>query len=87
MACPGEWVDNAPLREAWEKSGVSLCELAQWLGYARGSHGDEAPVRRALGLKTTRSRGFLLAPQSKMLHSTALRYAEALSLDPIDVGL
>lgn len=82
-------VSNQPFREAFEASGRSAGDLARELGYMRRQYGkqcyDHAPVLRALGLKKEApSRGGRLF--SHMREQTALRYAEALDLDPLDLG-
>lgn len=85
-------IDNKPLCEAFERSGLSACELALRLGYTRLKAGrwvlgDSAPVRRALGLRRVILRGERLPRQRFMQRKTALRYAKALGLDPVDIGL
>lgn len=81
-------VSVVPLREAFERSGLNFSDLANSLGYMRsGRRADPSPVRRALGFKRYTTRGCLCPPQQSMREATALRYAEALGLDPVDVGL
>lgn len=94
-------ISNQPLREAFERSGVSLSQLALRLGYTRVARkkyvkqngdisvytritGDVMPVKRRLGLCAT-AKG--LPPQQGIAEPTALRYCEALGLDPVDIGL
>lgn len=85
---PHARVDNRPLREAFEASGMTVSLLAVRLGYERkGPTGrrlapDTAPVRRSLGLGIFKGHR-----QTQMQVRTALRYVEALELDPVDVGL
>lgn len=93
---PGRWktvrscVPNDALREAFLASERSASDLARDLGYYRSMRGrqtaDEAPVRRALGLRTYKSNGRVFR-QRFMRYDTAVRYCEALGLDPVDVGL
>lgn len=86
-------VSNGPLREAFERSELSFCKLARDLGYTRVLKGtgwvvsDPSPVKRALGLQAYNGHGHRHPPQKFMREATALRYAEALGLDPVDVGL
>lgn len=86
-------VSVVPLREAFERSELSFCKLAWSLGYTRVIKGtgwvvsDPSPVRRALGLQAYNSRGHRYPAQKFMREATALRYAEALGLDPVDIGL
>jgi hypothetical protein len=89
------YVSNRPLREAWEASGLSLSELASRMGYVYKTERNilpqtnTAPVERALGLKRYGQRG--KSPrrviQTRMREDVALRYLEAMHLDPVDVGL
>lgn len=90
------YVSNRPLVEAFKRSELTQGELAARLGYFRRHTGryerrdggvsvyrftvpDNSPVRRALGLS--------LHSQVVVREATALRYAKALNLDPVDIGL
>lgn len=81
------FIDNRPLREAFERSELTAKQLAHQLGYTRVFRaqvtGDDSPVRRALGLKPSCNGN----TQRYMLEATALRYARVLNLDPVDIGL
>lgn len=89
------YVSNQPLREAWEASGLPLAELAKRMGYIYVSkndgreRSDAGAVQAALGLKRCKVRG--KSPRwtirKRMREDTALRYLEAMHLDPVDVGL
>jgi hypothetical protein len=93
---PGPWtkarrcVPNDALREAFLASDRTASDLARSLGYFRIVKGrqvaDDAPVRRALGLRTYRRKGREMR-QRFMHYDTAVRFCEALGLDPVDVGL
>lgn len=100
-------VPNELLRRAFERSGLTPCQLAWRLGYTKpvkdGRYvaADDAPVKRALGLRPYgRPARSLVKPnrthhyparqptrQKTMRQSTALRYCAALGLDPVDIGL
>lgn len=83
-------VPNKPLREAFLSSGITATELAWRLGYIRHRGrwvGDEAPVRRALGIHAHSTHGYPKRLQEHMGEKLALRYAEALNLDPHELGL
>lgn len=88
------YVSNRGLREAFERSDLTAMDLADRLGY-RYSASDgslrpnDAAVKAALGLKRCRARGKARrwVVQRKMREETALRYMEAMNLDPVDVGL
>ena len=82
-------VNNRPLREAFERSGLTPCELAWRLNSSQIKEGrwrraDSGPVKRVLGLMNASERN---EPQTTVRESTALRYAKALNLDPVDIGL
>lgn len=87
------WISNAPLREAFLRSEVTARQLADTLGYTRTHHNrlrpypDASTPLRALGLQPYWSRGGKCPPQKLMREDTALRYAEALGLDPWEIGL
>jgi hypothetical protein len=72
-----EMVPVGRLREAFEASDVSASELARRLGWFKP---DSGRVRRALFGLPSRPGGFVRA-------ETAGALAEALGLDPVDVGL
>lgn len=79
------YVSNKSLREALKRSDYSIKALAERAG--RG----ESSVRRDLGLKAGDYRyrdGKRYGPyrQELICEENALRYAEALNLDPIDLG-
>lgn len=84
-------ISNAPLREAFERGNLTIAQLANRLGYTRRDHGysraDEQTVLRQLGLRAYRARGRLNPPQRYVMEKTALRYAVALGLDPVDIDL
>ena len=76
-------VPNQPLREAFECSEMSAVELAKLLGY---SEANSTPVLRVLGLR--RNTPYDGGAFRAVVHeTTALKYAEALGLDPVDIGL
>lgn len=75
-------------------SGLSATELARRLGYlyltpSGRLQANDAAVKAALGLKRCRARGGekRWVIQKRMQETTALRYVEALGLDPVDIGL
>ena len=76
-------VDNAELREYFERSGMTACQLARdlewWNGVeGRGRRPDASRVRRTLGI--TRSR-------RRINRRLALKVALAMGVDPVDVGI
>jgi len=78
-------VSNRALREAFLRSGLSSVDLARRLGNPRRcSH-----VLRALGISAYKMRSDYPAKQAQtsIRETTALRYAEALGLDPMDIEL
>jgi hypothetical protein len=76
-------VDVTLLREAFERSGLSMAEVARRLNWSKP---DAYRVGRALGIYTRHSTG----PSKKqefMSYEHALELARALNLDPHDVDL
>lgn len=88
-------VDVTPLREAFLASGMTKGDVCRRLGWtkARAGHGpaDTSRLGRALGMQ-------LLAPgrarpgRARYMNRTisyelAARIAEAIGVDPVDVGL
>jgi len=92
-------VDVAPLRDEARKqvaSGVvTVGELAAWSGYVHNKRrlmggapkADCTAFQRALGLKPRHKTGHDLQWAEKINYANAVRIAEALRLDPVDVGL
>jgi hypothetical protein len=78
-------VDVGPLREAFERSGVSRQELALRLGWLKP---DGGRVSRALGM-TPYDPGHGLPPRlrERITQDRATELARAMGVDPIDVGL
>jgi hypothetical protein len=82
-------VDVAPLREAFEQSGLTLSEVCRRLGWYcpkvnRPSLGpDTARLRRALGTQH-HGRGYV---NRRIGYDLAARIAEAIGVDPVEVGL
>lgn len=74
-------VSNAPLREAFLRSGLSYSDLARRLDK------DASWPPRALGLKPRNHRRYRGTYQQWMRVETAARYARALGLDPHEVGV
>jgi hypothetical protein len=74
----GEY-DVAPFREAFERSGMSLTELARRMGWSRP---DQPKAGRVLGYHRDHGRY-----RQKLCHHTAVALCEALNVDPVDVGL
>lgn len=92
---PG-YVSNAPLREAFERSGFSFYELARLVDamrivrYPSGNYRvgpDCQRVRRVLGYYSVWNSRGRRDTQRFVREETALRYAKALGLDPVDIGL
>ncbi len=102
IAPPPARVDNAPLREAFEASGRSAASVAKQIGWTeacadhRGQRvaawrrGDSSRLRRALGLRpdhTTHNGRHYVNTRKTTSIDTALLIADALGLDPVDVGI
>lgn len=82
LASPQCAVLVEPFREAFEKSEMTLTELAVKLGWYLP---DRQRVKRTLGLR--RGRGENKPMQRFVTEETALKLMEIFSLDPVDVGL
>lgn len=90
-------VPVAPLREAFERSGLRACDVAHALGWVRrgGGSADTQRVRRSLGLAhytSTRtradgSRSSWRAVNERIGYEHAVRFAAAMGVDPVEVGL
>lgn len=77
-------IDTAPLREAFERSGISLSELARRLKWMRP---DQPRAARTLGYHRYHARSGEYLAQEQVTYETALRICRALDADPVDVGL
>jgi hypothetical protein len=86
-------VDVAPLREAFLASGISISEVSRRLGWTcrrsdrPGHKADTARLKRALGMQRERVcvRGGYL--NRRIGYDLAARIADAIDVDPVDVGL
>ncbi len=77
------------LREAFERSQMSPSELASRLGWERNrarEGGESTRVLRALGIKSRKRRGRVELTR-EISYDSAARFAEALGLDGVDVGV
>lgn len=87
----------APLREAFEQSGLRACDVAHALGWTRrdGGSADTQRVRRSLGLthytstwmKADGTRLKTRAVNETIGYDHAVRFAAAIGVDPVEVGL
>lgn len=92
-AQPGREVDLTPLREAFLASGRSAVEVAGALGWihqgattVKGRDGRR--VLRALGIRPySRGHGRGMVYQQTCSYKRAILLAEAIGVDPVDVGL
>jgi hypothetical protein len=88
-------VPVAPLREAYERSGLSAVEVAKRAGHVRrqtGSTkviGDGSWTLRRLGLKPdSSSHGFPARLKGDRIHySVAEQFVRAMDLDPVDFNI
>jgi hypothetical protein len=71
------------VREAFERSGLSLSEVAKNLGWVTQVP-DVGRVSVMLGLKPDPK---YKRPHVTMRHDNALKLCEAMGLDPVDLGL
>jgi hypothetical protein len=80
------YVPNAPIREAFIKSGISAYDLAGFCGWAKGKDGtpDGSRVERLLGLRPYKNGHGRLSTNVSMSEENALKIIEALHYDPVD---
>lgn len=82
-----ELVPNAPLREAFLRSSMTISDFARGMGYVHTvPHCQRA--RKLLGLEVDHGgRGRRRTARERIDYATALKACEVLGLDPVDVGL
>lgn len=90
---PG-FVSNAPLRRAFEAGGITAGQVGLRVGRTRKVNGgrnvggDATAVLRDLGLAIQYSGGGRFGGRRRLINEAkALRYAQALGIDPVDLGL
>lgn len=78
-------VPVAPLREAFLRSDMTAGDLARALGWMKADH---QRVARQLGLQhDTNGHGSPTRSRGTMSYNRAVQIAEALGIDPTEVGL
>lgn len=82
-----ELVPNAPIREAFLQSGMTISDFARAMGFIRTvPHIQRA--RKLLGMEPDYGgRGRRTQPREHMDYMNALRAFEALGRDPVDLDL
>lgn len=81
-------VNNAELREAFLNSPFNAGQVAKSCGWLKdGVTGDSSRVLRPLGLKAYKNGQGMTTTNRNIDYDNALKIAEALGLDPVDVGL
>lgn len=84
-------VPCAPLAAAFERSDLTAAEVARRMGWEVGTQHASTKVKRHLGLK--RSRNGAKTGKGRwrfretMPYEQAVRFARALEVDPVEVGL
>jgi hypothetical protein len=90
-ALPQCEVDLAPLREAFLRSGLTAGDVARTLGWTRTNYGrrvnDSGRVKRYLGISPCQGGGQAPRLRERCSYKTAVMLAEAIGVDPVDVGL
>jgi hypothetical protein len=81
-----------PLREAFLASGLTFSHIARqcgWVRYQRGLEiGDATRVARLLGLRDYKpGPGYPRRVRERISYENATRLAEAIGVDPYEVGL
>jgi hypothetical protein len=82
----GDEVPIAPFRDAFLASGLSYSELARRMGWTLVKP-DVQKVRRQLGLAGSQGLVYNDKPREFMHYDIAVKLAEALDIDPVEVGL
>jgi hypothetical protein len=77
-------VDVGPLRDAFERSGMSTTELAARLGWVKP---DSNRVTKALGITPYHLGNGHKGLRGHIGHRMATELARAMDVDPVDVGL
>lgn len=80
------YVPNAPIREAFIKSGISTYDLASHIGWIKGTQGgpDTSRVERLLGLRAYKNGRGRKSTNVSMSEKNALIIIKALHYDPVD---
>lgn len=84
----GRGVPNDALRQAFLESPMSAAEVARAVGWfdSKGGCADGTRVRRTLGLRPAHENGQARVYQ-RVGSRNAVKIAEALGLDPVEIGL
>ena len=93
-----ETVPLQPFREAFKRSGLNAAEVALRMGYVRSRRvdqtGDATRLLRLLNLvdsshtiKKGKRYGGGLKVHDEIRYDLAVRLAEAMDVDPVDVGI
>jgi hypothetical protein len=83
-------IPNAPIRAAFERSGVSVRDLAERMGERRRPNGyiETTRLDRMLGRRPAwRSADGVMRTQANISRENAAKVLRALHLDPVDFGL
>jgi hypothetical protein len=80
------YVPNAPIREAFIKSGISTYDLASFIGWIKGAgkEPDTTRVERALGLRSYKNGKGESTTNISISEENALKIIEAIHYDPVD---
>lgn len=86
MSRRGE-VDIVPLREAFERSGLTITQVAVRLGWTRANgSADGTRVAKTLGIAPTYSHGYRYFQQTTS-YELGVALCRALEAWPVDVGV
>jgi hypothetical protein len=81
-------VPVAPLRDAFETSGLTLSQVCRRLGWFAGpGKPDVARLKRSLGTQPVSTHKGTRYYAQRIGYEHATRIAEAIGVDPVDVGL
>lgn len=83
-SCGRTGVPTAVLREAFQASGLPATTVALRLGWFDSRNYPDSPrVHRVLGLRPDSDGSY----RQRVRQTTAVRFADALELAPVDIGL
>lgn len=87
-------IDNAPIRKAFERSGLAPSTVALRIGWTASvkrprfeKRGDTTRLKRMLGMQDMIRKDGSTYRQQVISEGVAVMILEAMNVDPVDVGL
>jgi hypothetical protein len=86
-----DWIDNRPIREAVEtavRNGTSYNEICNRLGWSTpDGNGDTSRLRRRIGAMPYLAGNGVQGRSHTIHYDVAVSIADAINVDPVDLGL